>query len=284
MKIAHISDIHLDSQENPECLTDIDMLLSELLRSGHDHIVLTGDIVDVANFDDLYRLREIFESHGILNWEKVTIIPGNHDIFGKYEFKGDGMLKTAARAASAVGLKYQDRMQEFCEVFRETITEEPVLNSTFPFIKILQGGKNGIAIVSFNSVLEWTVAMNPVGSRGRIDDRQLADIQSPEIVDLLKDKFVISLSHHAYHIYNPRNAADSVFLWSMELVGKESYLQAMKKIGVKVALHGHYHRIMDYHIEGIHFINSGSVRKSGMKFNSLTIGQTGEYSHQFIRG
>jgi 3',5'-cyclic-AMP phosphodiesterase len=283
MKLAHISDIHLDTKQNPECIAEIDTLIARLLDRGHEHIVMTGDIVDVANLDDLERLAAVLDSHKIFTWEKTTLVPGNHDIFGKYEFKGDGMLQTATRAVGAIGSRYQEKLREFCDIMRPTITDAPVLPNYFPFVKVLEGGQNGIAIVSFNSVLEWSFSLNPTGSRGQISAAQLESMVESEVLDVLKGKFVIALSHHAYEIYEPQSSADKVFVWSMEMVGRESYLKTLQQIGATVALHGHFHRSVEYKVGGVHFINSGSVRRSGMKFNSLTINRDGSYTNQFLR-
>lgn len=284
MKLAHISDIHLDSETNPHCLFEIDTLIKKILDSGFDHLVMTGDIVDVVNFEDLWGLREVLDRNGILRWERVTIIPGNHDIFGKYEFNGIvGLRDTAMRAMESKGISYHRKLSEFCEIFRETITDDKNEPLNFPFIKILRGGPNGVAIVAFNSVLEWSLNLNPSGSRGYIHAEERRAVEQPSVRAILDGKFTIALFHHAYRIYEPQNAADRAFIWSMELIEREAFLKTLKTIGVKLALHGHYHKAEEYRIDGIHFINSGSVRRSGNKFNAITIHGDGAYENRFIR-
>jgi Icc protein len=284
MKLAHISDIHLDSETNPHCLLELDTLIKKILDHGFDHLVMTGDIVDVVNFEDLWRLRDILARHQILSWERITIIPGNHDIFGKYEFNGVlGLRATAMRALESQGISYHKKLSEFCEIFRETITDDKEEPLNFPFIKILNGGPNGVAIVAFNSVLEWSLKINPSGSRGYVHAEERHAVEQPHIRSLLSDKFTIALFHHAYRIYEPQNAADRAFIWSMELVEREAFLHTLKAIGTKLALHGHYHKAEEYRIDGIHFINSGSVRRSGNKFNAITIHRDGSYENRFIR-
>ncbi|MCS7013465.1 MAG: metallophosphoesterase [Chloroherpetonaceae bacterium] len=284
MKIAHISDLHLDSDTNPDCLSEIDSLIKKIFDSGFDHLVMTGDIVDVVNFQDLWHLREILEKNGVLSWEHVTIIPGNHDIFGKYEMNGIiGLRDTALRALESTGIRYHQKLHEFCEIFRETITDKPDESLSFPFVKIFQNRPHGVALVAFNSVLEWSLKINPSGSRGYIHAEERCAIEQAEVRAALKDKFTIALFHHAYKIYEPQNAADKAFIWSMELIEREAFLKTLKNIGVRLALHGHYHKAEEYRIDGIHFINSGSVRRSGSKFNAITIYDDGSYENRFIR-
>ncbi len=283
MKIAHISDIHLDSQRNPNCLEEIEVLIQRIFNSGHDHLVMTGDIVDVANYDDLYLLRDIFQRNGVLHWERVTIIPGNHDIFGKYEFSSNGVGSTASRALQSTGFNFTKKLHEFCDIFRETITDEPEITMYFPFVKVLNGGKNGVALLSFSSVLEWSVRRNPVGSRGYIHAEQRHAALQKEVMDVLNGRFTIALLHHAYRIFEPKNAADAAFIWSMELIERESFLKTMKKLNVKLALHGHYHKAETYTIDGLEFMNSGSVRNVASKINSITIHDDDSYSQAFIK-
>jgi predicted phosphodiesterase len=283
MKIAHISDIHLDSQRNPNCISDIEILIQHLFNKGYDHLVMTGDIVDVANYDDLYLLRDVFERNGVLNWERVTIIPGNHDIFGKYEFSSNAVSETALRAIQSKGLNFTKKLHEFCDIFRETITDEPEISMYFPFVKVLNGGKNGVVILSFSSVLEWSVRRNPVGSRGYIHAEQRHAVMQKDVMDVVSGRFTIAVFHHAYQIFEPKSAADAAFIWSMELIERESFLKTMKKLNVKLALHGHYHKAETYTIDGLTFINSGSVRSAKSKINSITIHDDDSYSQEFIK-
>ncbi len=283
MKIAHISDIHLDSQRNPHCLEEIEELIQRIFNSGYDHLVVTGDVVDVANYDDLYGLRDIFKRNGVLNWERVTIIPGNHDIFGKYEFSSNGVGATALRALQSTGFNFTKKLHEFCDIFHETITDEPEITMYFPFVKVLSGGRNGIALLSFSSVLEWSMRHNPVGSRGYIHAEQRQAVMQKEVLEVLNGRFTIALFHHAYRIFEPKNAADAAFIWSMELIERESFLKTLKKLNVKLALHGHYHKAETYTIDGLEFMNSGSVRNVASKINSITIHDDDSYSQAFIK-
>lgn len=283
MKLAHISDIHLDSLRYPKCLYEIDQLVKRIFDHDYDHLVLTGDIVDVANFNDLYALRDIFDKNNVLHWERISIVPGNHDIFGKYEFSGNGLSATATRAASSRGLGFTKKLHEFCDIFRKTITEDAEIPNYFPFVKILNKNSVEVAIISFSSVLEWSFRRNPVGSRGYIHAEQRHALLQTEVQNMLRNKFSVALLHHAFRIIEPKNAADAMYLWTMELAEKESFLATLQQLGVKIALHGHYHRAEDYLVEGVHFINSGSVRSVRSRINSITIEQDGSYRHEFIK-
>lgn len=284
MKIAHISDIHIDTPSRPGSIWEFDRLIKLILEHNYDHIVITGDVVDVANTDDLRKVREVLRQNGILNWEQTTIIPGNHDIFGKYDTKGNKALSVIATAMQQrVALAAAQKLHAFCDIFRETITEDAELAGYFPFVKVLGGGKAGIAIVSFNSVLEWSLRLNPTGARGYVHASERQAIEQPEVLEVLQGKFVVALCHHAYKIYEPQTPVDTAFVWAMELLEKDAYLATLKKMNTKIALHGHFHRAEEYDVQGVHFINSGSVRRATAIINSIEIFPDDTYTNAFVQ-
>ena len=70
MKIAHISDLHLNT------------IYSYSLENKADHLVITGDLTDNASEKDFEILRNLFRKNGLLNSERLSLVIGNHDIFG----------------------------------------------------------------------------------------------------------------------------------------------------------------------------------------------------------
>ena len=82
MKIAHISDLHLNSFFKDSNLRVIKHLLKYILQQQADHIVITGDLVDNADPKDLETLRNLFRKFGLLESDRMSLVIGNHDIFG----------------------------------------------------------------------------------------------------------------------------------------------------------------------------------------------------------
>lgn len=280
MKLAHITDLHINSTDNPERLEQLEFLIKNIFNDGYDHLIVTGDLVDVASEEDMRLVRGLFERLGIFDWQKLTVIPGNHDIFGKYELNAERVFVNALNAA---GGKSIEKLRVFSEIFRDVMTPNDQAHYYFPFIKVLDGAGGGIAIIAFNSVLELSLTENPIGSRGYIRHEELKAVEHPHVLEFLKDKFVITISHHGYKVFEPTNPAEQAFVWSMELINGAEYLQTMKHINARIALHGHFHRNESYHVDGIHVINGGAFKRARRTFNSIIINDDGSYEQQFFK-
>lgn len=80
--VIHISDPHLSRQYYREHIKSFKLLLRTIIDRGFDHLVIRGDIVSTADPDDFFLAREILGRFDLLSAEKLTLVPGNHDIFG----------------------------------------------------------------------------------------------------------------------------------------------------------------------------------------------------------
>lgn len=78
-RIAHFSDWHLTAIDDriETVLANIDAVSD----AGADHVVITGDIVDCAQLDVLEVFFDQMKARKLLNRKRLTIVPGNHDIF-----------------------------------------------------------------------------------------------------------------------------------------------------------------------------------------------------------
>ncbi|ACF12663.1 metallophosphoesterase [Chloroherpeton thalassium ATCC 35110] len=281
MKIAHISDIHIDHVALPNRSEQFENLIINIFEEGFDHLIITGDVTDVAREEDMLLVKDIFERNGLLDWKKITLIPGNHDLFGKYEFNAERVLSNAIRASGTNSLK---KLQIFCEIFRDVMTPNNTARYYFPFVKIFNGPGEGVAIVAFNSVFEFSLANNPIGSRGYIRTEELRAMLDPEVLDVLKGKFVIALCHHAYKILESAIAPyEQAFVWTMELINRSEYVDTLRKIHAKVALHGHLHKTETYEVDGITFMNAGAFKRDQTLVNSLKIHEDGGFSQKFLK-
>lgn len=82
MKIAHISDLHLNTLFTDSNLRKIKKLLAYINLQNPDHLVITGDLTDNADESDLGIIRKLLSRYDFLDGRKCSIIPGNHDIYG----------------------------------------------------------------------------------------------------------------------------------------------------------------------------------------------------------
>ena len=103
MRIAHCSDLHLLSLAGARALdfankrwigglnllanrgrhhhTDVfEAMVADFNRSALDHIVVTGDVTNLALEEEFRFARRLFDTIG-LGPEQVTVLPGNHDSY-----------------------------------------------------------------------------------------------------------------------------------------------------------------------------------------------------------
>lgn len=76
--LAHISDLHLGRGARWDAAAVA--LRDALLRSGVDHVVVTGDLTNRGRAAELARFRAIFAPFD--EGGRITVVPGNHDRIG----------------------------------------------------------------------------------------------------------------------------------------------------------------------------------------------------------
>lgn len=87
-QLAHLSDLHLGHRGAARAA---ERLVEHLLRSAVDHVVVTGDITESGEADELALFERLFAP--LLDARRVTVIPGNHDRAGE----GHGMRLARGR-------------------------------------------------------------------------------------------------------------------------------------------------------------------------------------------
>ncbi len=279
VKIAHLSDLHLSGWSDRRQISALDRILAHFTAEGFDHIVISGDLSNSASPADWKIVRDRLEKHGLYHCEKVTVVAGNHDLINlEEEMRFYNALNPFA------GLKmmfFQKRLWEFCNFFRELITDGSGTTPSFPFIKVLNFPSVSVAIVALNSVYPWFPAENPLGARGEISAGQLRALAKPDVLDALKDSFVIGLCHHAYKVYGTDALIDQAFDWTMELKNREGFLEMMKLMHADIVLHGHFHRFQTYAVDGIPFVNGGSFRYDVRRYGRIEITGKGRFTRKF---
>ncbi len=81
-KIAHISDLHVNFNDEDGHGSNLIDLLSDIRDRNCDHVLVTGDIAENPDIQDFLYVRELFSHFDLLSSSGMSVIPGNHDIFG----------------------------------------------------------------------------------------------------------------------------------------------------------------------------------------------------------
>jgi len=276
MRIAHLSDLHFTTFFSNNNLYQIEQALRYAIEKQVDHIAITGDLTDNAVPKDFVILRKLFEKLNLLDCNKLSLVIGNHDIFGGVQTAED--IFNFPDKCSKVN--YRETINSFYgffpELFNGSINYNPL--DVFPFVKKI----NTFLFIGLNSIAEYSKVSNPFASNGIIELSQLNIIS--EILEQYQDEKYrkIVLVHHHFNKMNiPQNSPGS--FWqkiekqTMKLRKKKRLLKIFKHFGVELVLHGHYHVSKDYVRKGIIFSNAGASlkgpEKGKMNINIIDIGK-----------
>ena len=270
MRIAHISDLHFTTFFKRSNIGNISHLLEYALKNKANHIVITGDLTDNADKNDFLILRDLFENLGILRSEKLSLVIGNHDIFGGVQTAED-IFTFPERCRS---VNFNEKVQDFYSYFSETFDNCVYFseNTIFPFAKIL----DGVLIAGMNSIAEYSKSKNIFASNGAVSIEQFDT--TLKILEKFKNDVhtKIVLIHHHFSKMKSKNSSSFGGFWqniekqTMKLRKKKRLLNLFNQYDINLVLHGHYHETKEYHRNGIRFLNAGGSFK-GQHQNELFI-------------
>ncbi|MDQ3020249.1 MAG: metallophosphoesterase [Bacteroidota bacterium] len=251
-KIAHISDSHISFKDEDERGRKLVELLNDIKERECDHIVFTGDLVENPHEQDLLFVREIFSHFGLLDSGKLSVVPGNHDIFGG-AIRGVDFFRFIKSCSE---VNYENKIDLFIDSFKETFPS----NNSFPYLKII----DNVTLIGINSIDLWSIDKNPEGSNGRINNDDYEKLRNILSSEEIQDKFKLILIHHHFNKpeFNEEYPAHSLWLkvvnWKMKLYGKKKLLKLFKKHNVNLVLYGHTHINEISFIKKISFLNSSA--------------------------
>jgi len=236
MRIAHFSDLHLLSLEGVGPLRFLNKrftgyanlrlkrehvhrsayvraIAHEIRREGIEHVVITGDLTNLALEPEFELAREVIRDDLGLEASRVSIVPGNHDVY------------TGG----------SEREHRFATYFADYLASDlpelavDVPAGRFPFVKL----RGPVAIVGLSSA----VTRPPFVAAGQLGEAQLVALsrvlEHPEV----QKRTVVIAVHHPLH--NPASRVKSMLegLWDADAFA--SRLQGLPR---GLVLHGHLHR------------------------------------------
>lgn len=257
MKLAHISDLHLNTLFNDSNLVRIKRLIKYISSNSVDHLIISGDLTDNADESDLLLLKKLLTKEGFDDSAKLTIVPGNHDIFGGPQKPTD--IFTFPDRCKEVN--YDEKLSMFNQIFSESFKDTITYSKEFPypFIKIL----NKILIVGINSIAQYSKYKNLFASNGEVKLHQFNILN--ELLHKYNDNVyhkVVVIHHHFNKIKNTKRSIAGIWhnieKQTMKLKKKKRLLSLFNKHNVDVVLHGHIHYNEFYERKGISFLNAGA--------------------------
>jgi 3',5'-cyclic AMP phosphodiesterase CpdA len=275
MKIAHLSDLHIYSQHRPKNLLYTELLIEFALDQNIDHLVITGDLTHNSNARDFQALRKTFEKYDLLKSERLSLVIGNHDIFGGVHLAED-VLTFPERCSN---VDYENKLMEFNYYFLEIFDNviRPFPGQLYPYAKIL----NNIVFIGLNSIAPFSKVKNLFASKGKINKRQIQGIvQLFNYNNLDQLNKIVLIHHHFNEYFDGEIRKDLTFLQniegrSMKLRKKKKLLELFQNLGINLILHGHSHKSGEYRQNGLHFVNAGGSidgnQPGNLKINFITI-------------
>jgi len=185
-------------------------LAADLQDAAPDHIVVTGDIINISLPGEYELATSWLRSLGAP--EQVTVVPGNHDIYVPIAWERSVGLWAEFMAGSTPGNGRE---------------EAPVRSDDdFPFVRV----RGPLAMVGVSTACP----MPPFMASGRIGERQLAALRE-RLIELGRDGlFRVVLIHHP-----PFDARGQ---WRKRLVDSAEFRAVIADAGAELVLHGHTHR------------------------------------------
>jgi 3',5'-cyclic AMP phosphodiesterase CpdA len=212
----------------------LEAMMDDLRTRRVDHVVVTGDLTNLALDPEFERARTLLERMGY-GPDALSVIPGNHDVY----------------TAGA------ERARRFARYFAPYITSDVEVEGAghrsgpFPFVRL----RGAAAIVG----LSTAVARLPLVASGSAGAPQIAALarvlQHPEV----RKRTPVLLTHHP--ITNPRSLLGTVLRGWSEVGALRAVLPHDRDT---LALHGHLHhrvheRIATRHGATIHRLGATSA-------------------------
>jgi 3',5'-cyclic AMP phosphodiesterase CpdA len=236
VRIAHFSDIHVLALEGVKPHRFLNKRLSgylnlrlkrghihrshyvrtiarEITRTHIDHVVITGDITNLALESEFEAARSLLEDDLGLAPNDVSIVPGNHDLYTRGALSAKRFTRYFAR-------------------FLESDLPELAVDiglGHFPFVRF----RGPLAIIGLSSA----VPQLPFVAAGKLGRAQLDALSRILEHPKVKEKTPIVLLHHPAH--NPRSRLKTLL---EGLHDANELARRVEHCSHGLILHGHLHR------------------------------------------
>src|ERR1017187_4352972 len=235
--IAHIADPHIDMAMHPERLSSLRELLVRAIRNGVSHIVISGDIASVPEVSSWIAVRTLLQGLGIYHKARVSIVIGNHDVFGgpNSTFETFRFQRKCQRTNVEKNIRQFESV--FAELFRGTLHPS---DSPFPYVKVV----GSHVFVGINSVAPFSLRHNPCASNGEVPARDIEWIDR-QLTRLSSYNKVIIMHHHLLNhkaqFLKKRRLLHKLLYWledkTLRLRDNTELIALFRKHAVEAVLH-----------------------------------------------
>jgi 3',5'-cyclic AMP phosphodiesterase CpdA len=259
MKIAHLSDLHLLDLTGVPLTRFLNKRLTgwvnlrlkrgsihraayvaamarEIAARRFDHVVVTGDLTNLALEPEFERVRELLGQTLAMPPADVTVVPGNHDLYTR------GALATR---------RFEGFLRQWLESDLPALSAD-VSGARFPIVKL----RGPVAVIGLSSA----VPRLPLVAAGEIGQPQLRALRDVLAHPEVKSRFpVIALHHPPVHPWSRAKAHLEGLRDAKEL------LALLATLPRGLVLHGHLHRRIQREL----VTPAGKIRQLGATSASL---------------
>lgn len=114
LRIAVMSDLHVWRDVAPDSWTLAKRAVDAALRARVDHVVIAGDVFDCATAfeEEAGVFQRMLERRGLWHRDRLTIVPGNHDLF--HTAHRGSLARRALEFSKAARAGAQETFDRFC--------------------------------------------------------------------------------------------------------------------------------------------------------------------------
>ncbi len=228
--ISHISDLHLPIKKKPKYKelfnkriigfinwhlnrknnhsdNIIRDLINDLKKQGSDHLIVSGDLVNLSLEDEYINASKILKKISIP--ENISVVPGNHDCYIQMDFD-KSITHWKDYIKTDVVLSKYFKMKK----------------NTFPYLKV----RNEIALIGLSTAIPTL----PFMCYGKIGKDQLRKLEDIFIYLSKKNYFKILILHHPIHKIGTFNYKG--------LIDNDKLIKLLDDYNIELLLHGHLHK------------------------------------------
>jgi 3',5'-cyclic AMP phosphodiesterase CpdA len=258
MRLAHFSDLHLLALEGVPARRFLNKRLTgwlnlrlkrgsihraayvraiarEIARREIEHVVVSGDLTNLALETEYELVRELLERELALDPDRVTVVPGNHDLYTR---------------GALVSRRFERYLAPYLRGDLPELAVD-VGGARFPVVKL----RGDVAVIGLSSAVPRAPFV-AAGELGRAQLQALSRVLAhPEVAGRAA---VLVLHHPLVHGWSPMKAHVEGLRDAPEL------LAALRGIGRGLVLHGHLHRRIQraVEIEGGRLVQVGATSAS----------------------
>jgi 3',5'-cyclic AMP phosphodiesterase CpdA len=235
LRIAHISDLHVLDLEGTHWTRFLNkrvtgaVNLAGLRRNAHpvylaekladrlaerdiDHVILTGDVTNLALDSEFRRARQVVERIGPPR--RVTIVPGNHDLYTRGALRHNRFEKWFAEYLVDEGEDHE-------AAHKAGRLHYPFVRKPAPHVRIYG--------------LSSAIPTPPLLAFGHVGKHQLERLRALRREEPRDVNVRIALVHHNLH----HRIGPAEYLAT--LIDRKAFGRTMHDIGATIVLHGHTH-------------------------------------------